>query len=145
MLKVTRQADYGLLLMAALAFHYAEGEYVSLRHVADKRKLPYRFLGKIISPLKKAGLVESLEGAKGGYRLVKGPEKITIREVLEALGESLCLVRCAGEERACQSFCQCFSKKFWHDVQREIDELLDNYTVADLLESGGLPNVKFNN
>ncbi len=144
MLKVTRQADYGLLLMAALAFHYAEGEYVSLRHIADKRKLPYRFLGKIVSPLKKAKIVESLEGVTGGYRLKKAPDKITIREVLEALGESLSLVRCADSERACQSFCQCFSKKFWRDVQKEVDELLDNYTVADLLESGGLPNVKFN-
>ncbi|MBT5016742.1 Rrf2 family transcriptional regulator [Candidatus Peregrinibacteria bacterium] len=143
MLKVTRQADYGLLLVAALAFHYAEGEYVSLKHVAEKRKLPYRFLGKIVTPFKKVGIVESREGVTGGYRLARAPEKISIREVLEALGEPLSLVRCADSERACQSFCQCFSKRFWRDVQQKIDELLDNYTVADLIEEGSVPNVQF--
>lgn len=143
MLKVTRQADYGLLLMAALTFHYAEGDYVSMRQIAENRKLPYRFLGKIITPLKKAGIVDSLEGVSGGYRLARPPEKIFVREVLEALGESLSLVRCADSARACQSFCQCFSKKFWRDIQSEVDHLLDNYTVKDLVENGGISNVKF--
>lgn len=142
-LKVTRQADYGLLLMAALAFHYAEGDYVSMRHIAENRKLPYRFLGKIITPLKKAKIVEALEGVNGGYRLARPPEKIFIREVLEALGESLSLVRCADSARACQSFCQCFSKKFWRDIQTQVDHLLDNYTVKDLVGAGEIPNVKF--
>ena len=149
MLQVNKQADYGLLLLEALASHYHNGGYVSLRYISEKRKLPYRFLGKIITPLKKFRIVESREGVSGGYRLARDPQKIPIREVLLALGEDLDLVQCAQGDEECPRFCQCHSKKFWQKLQVHIDSYLSHYTVADLMDEWPrkkeLPNVNFKN
>lgn len=145
MFHVTRQADYGLLLVTALASHYTQG-VLSLREIAMKRRLPYRFLAKIIIPLRKAGLVESLEGVNGGYRLAKPPDQISIREVLQALGEDLSLVRCEDNDKNCQSFCQCNARGFWHELQEAIHTTLSRYTVADLVQKSKpheKPNVTF--
>lgn len=143
--QVTRQADYGLLLMTALASR-GKGDYVSLREVAERRNLPYRFLTKIIISLRKAELVESQEGVRGGYRLAKAPAEIHIRDVLKALGEDLSLVRCGAGDKECQSFCQCNARGFWHELQSQMDQVLTKYTLADLLLNGASsikPNVTF--
>lgn len=145
MFQVTRQADYGLLLMTALA-GCGRGEYVSLREVAMRRRLPYRFLTKIIISLRYAGLVRSHEGVRGGYCLAKPPHEIRIRDVLEALGEDLSLVRCETGHQNCLSFCQCNARGFWHALQSQMDEVLRHYTLADLLASSSVsstPNVTF--
>lgn len=147
MLKVTKQADYGLLLIAAIASHYNEGKFVSLKYISEERKLPYRFLGKIVAPLKRVGILESQEGVSGGYRLARHPSAIPVREVLEALGEHLSLVPCVRSEEGCPRFCQCFSKKFWQKMQASVDSFLSAYTVADLLDEWQpqeAPNVLFN-
>lgn len=131
--------------MTALAVR-GKSDYVSLRDVAARRNLPYRFLAKIIIPLRKAGLVESQEGLRGGYRLAKSPNQIQIRHVLEALGEDLSLVRCGSGHQNCQSFCQCNARGFWHELQAQMDQVLTKYTLADLVSSGAgslLPNVTF--
>jgi Rrf2 family protein len=146
MFQVTRQADYGLLLITALA-GYGPGEFVSLREIAERRKLPYRFLTKIMVPLRKAGLVKSQEGARGGYALAKAPADIQIREVLEALGEDLALVRCETNDKNCQSFCQCSARGFWHELQDQMDQVMSKYTIKDLLVSKApvfKSNVTFN-
>lgn len=146
MFHVTRQADYGLLLMTALASHFPHG-YISLRELAEERRLPYRFLSKIILPLRKSGLVDAQEGISGGYRLARHPEAIRIRDILEALGEDLMLVRCGSGDKECQSFCQCSARGFWHELQLGINEILNHYTLAQLVQKSipsFKPNVLFN-
>ncbi|EKD92546.1 MAG: Transcriptional regulator, BadM/Rrf2 family [uncultured bacterium] len=142
MFQITRQADYGLLLMTALASHFPQG-YISLRDLAEERRLPYRFLSKIILPLRKSGLVDAQEGMSGGYRLARHPEEIHIRTILEALGEDLMLVRCGSGDKACQSFCQCSARGFWHELQVQINEILNHYTLAQLVQKS-VPAFKSN-
>ncbi len=142
MLLITRQMDYGLLLMAALARGYGQG-VVSLRHIAEERRLPYRFLVKIALLLRRGGLLHAQEGAHGGYALARPPRDITIRQVLEALSEPISLVRCETSHRDCQSFCQCSSRSFWHQLQTQLNDVLDRTTVADLVTSS-IPLVKPN-
>ncbi len=142
MFLITRQMDYGLLLMEALTHAYGHG-FVSLRRIAVERRLPYRFLVKIALPLRRAGLLEAHEGARGGYVLAKPPMDITIREVLEALSEPLSLVRCETSSHSCQSFCQCGSRSFWHQLQSQLNDTLCRTTLADLVKSSA-PSVKPN-
>lgn len=78
--------------------------------------------------------------------MAKAPNQIQIREVLEALGEDLFLVRCGEGDKNCQSFCQCNARGFWHELQARMDQVLKKYTLADLLASGATsltPNVTF--
>src|SRR3989338_7802779 len=94
MLQVTAKTDYGLLLMAALAKKSGD-EPVSLREIAEKQKLPYRFLTQIVIPLRRAGLLEAKEGVRGGYRFVKSADKISVGEIVRALEGDVALVSCA--------------------------------------------------
>lgn len=145
MFLITRQMDYGLLLMEALARAYGHG-FVSLRQIAVERRLPYRFLVKIVLLLRRASLLAAQEGAHGGYALAKPPMNITIREVLEALSEPLSLVRCETSSHSCQSFCQCGSRSFWHQIQSQLNDTINRTTLADLIKSPAplaKPNVTF--
>lgn len=83
LLKVTRKAELGLLLVSELALH--PGELVSLEEVATKAGASRKFLEQIAGDLRKAGLVEGVRGAAGGYRLAREAKAMTVAEVLTAV------------------------------------------------------------
>lgn len=133
MLHFTKEIDYGLLLLAALA-ELPEGKHVSLREVSQKKKLPYKFLGKIIIPLKKAGLVESIQGVKGGYSLKKNMAEVKLAEIIAAYKEDLAPVQCLQSHRAtCKSEDVCSTKGFWSEMHQKLLDVVDKYTVQDLI------------
>lgn len=134
MLHFTKEIDYGLLLLAALG-ELPQGKHISLREVSKNKKLPYKFLGKIIIPLKQAGLVESVQGVKGGYSLKKKTTEIKLAEVIAAYKEDLAPVQCLQSEphSSCQSADVCTTRDFWADVHQKISDVVDNYTVQDLI------------
>ncbi len=83
LLKVTRQAELGLILVSELALH--PGELVSLEAVSKKTGASRKFLEQVAGGLRKAGLVEGVRGAAGGYRLRRAAKAITVAEVLHAV------------------------------------------------------------
>ncbi len=133
MLHFTKEVDYGLLLIAALA-EIPRGQHVSLRKVSESKKLPYKFLGKIIIPLKKAGIVNSVQGVNGGYSLKKDLNKIGLAEVIGAYEEDLAPVKCLQlDKNTCQSHAVCNTRNFWAEVHGKIGEVINAYTVSDLI------------
>ena len=83
-LKLSTRAKYGLQAMVCLAQRDASTP-MSVRDIAAQELLPEHYLEQIITPLRKAGLVESIRGAQGGYRLARAAETVTVLEVIEAL------------------------------------------------------------
>jgi Rrf2 family protein len=83
LLKVTRKAELGLLLVSELALH--AGELVSLEVVSKKTRVSRKFLEQVAGELLRAGIVEGIRGATGGYRLVRDPKVLTVAEVLNAV------------------------------------------------------------
>lgn len=139
MLHFTKEIDYSLLLIASLA-DLQKGECISLSEVSKKRKLPYRFLGKIIIPLKKAGIVESIQGIKGGYRLTRDPQEIKIAEILGAYKESFAPVQCLDHDLGpCPSIDVCVTKPFWAEINDSLSAIFEKYTVKDFMSK---PNTK---
>lgn len=94
LLKVTRQAELGLLLVSELALH--SGELVSLEAVAKKTGASRKFLEQIAGGLRKAGLVEGVRGAAGGYRLKRDAASMTVAEVLTAVEGPMDLEACTA-------------------------------------------------
>ncbi len=90
-MKLTKQVDYGLLLLAVLAVR--RPKLVSLAEVAADYDVPYFFLRKIASQLKEADLVKAKEGAAGGYCLARPAREISLLNIIEALSGSLEVIK----------------------------------------------------
>src|SRR3989442_657577 len=82
-MRVTTWAEYGLLVSLNLAKRAGQGP-VAARELAEQEKLPHDYVEQILLRLRRAGLVESVRGAKGGYHLARGPQAITVKDVIEA-------------------------------------------------------------
>jgi len=134
-LQLTKKSSYGLIAALELAGEPSE-EPVSASAIADRYSLPHPFVEKILHQLRRAGLVSSTQGRNGGYRLSRSPSRITVREVLEALGESLDLVGCLGPGTPCELTQICPTKSAWARIDRRLKEMLDSLSLGDLIESG---------
>ena len=122
MISVSKKVEYGLAFILYLSRKM--GEIVPLRQAAYQLSLPYRFLGRVAVDLGKAGVVESKEGKKGGYRLTDGWAERSIYDLLMALGENKRLVQCLTYEGKCDREDKCKIKKVWVKAEKAfVDEL----------------------
>jgi Rrf2 family transcriptional regulator, cysteine metabolism repressor len=128
MLKLTKKADYALVLVTQLA---KQTGYISIRDVADTANMPYKFLSQIATDLKKAGIVKSKEGIGGGYRLARPPRSITLSHIITAVDGPIAPVTCmkSGHCR-CQDVCQ--HRDVMHELSRQLEQSLQKITLADL-------------
>lgn len=128
MFGLTKKTDYGLELMIALAKNYRQGP-LSLRQVAKKKKLPFKYLEQVVIPLREAGLIEAKQGQTGGYFLKKKPEKISVAEIVEILAGPVELGVCFG----CPKAMVCGQKDVWTEVGDKVRETIEGKTLADLI------------
>ncbi len=87
-MKLTRRGHYSVKAMLDLAMH-RRGELASVRQIAQRQNIPAPYLEKLLIALRQAGLVDSVRGSQGGYRLKKSPKRIFVGEILAAVGEDL--------------------------------------------------------
>ena len=83
-MKVSRRVTYGIMAAVDLAMNATEIP-IQARTIARRQAIPVRFLEQVLNSMKKAGLVDSLRGAQGGYMLLKEPSALSVADVLEAL------------------------------------------------------------
>ena len=123
--------------MLELALQYGSGEPVRIRRIAERHDVPPRFLVQILLQLKGAGLVSSVRGAAGGYQLLKPPREISLGQVMEVIDGS-------SEETGPTSSASPDSPavkvllQAWKDVAAVQHKMLDEITLADLLERAKL-------
>ncbi len=134
-MRITTLAEYGLLCTLHLARRPA-GVAVSAREIAELEGLPVQYCEKIFGQLRQAGLVESVRGAGGGFRLVRAPEEVSVKQVIEATEGRTFEVNCADhpvDPERCQTHASCSLRPLWWALQSRIDELLAQVHLADLL------------
>ena len=134
-MRITTWAEYGLICSLHLARRAGEGP-ITGREIAAGERLPADYVEQILLRLRRAGLVNSTRGARGGYSLARPSEDITVREVIAAseLGtfDLHCVTHPVGEERCAESQ-SCSIRPVWLMLQRKIDDVLDSVHLADLL------------
>ena len=130
MLKISRKTDYALYVLGLLSEQKCS---VSLRELAKFGNLPYRFLSQIMGVLKSYGFVHSKEGVHGGYKLAKRPQDIRVTAVIEAFEGPMSVVSCFLEAD-CHSAEHCPSQSLWSVIQSHLAQVLDSYTLADLIQ-----------
>jgi len=129
-MNLTAKAQYACLAMLELAAQHGENHPVSIREITSRHDVPQPFLVQILLQLKRAGLITSSRGASGGYRLRHPPEMISLAQVLEATeGSSEENHHFQPESPATRVLA-----RTWRQVARVEHELLDNISLAKLIE-----------
>lgn len=128
MFGLSKRTDYGMELMIALAKNYRQGP-LSLRQIAKKKKLPFKYLEQVVMPLRESGLIKAKEGKGGGYFLKKSPKKISVAEVVEILEGPVEVGYCFG----CPKVTICGQKDVWEEVGDKVRETIEGKTLADLI------------
>lgn len=128
MFGLNKKTDYGMELMIVLAKNYHQGP-LSLRQIAKKKKLPFKYLEQVVIPLRLSGLIEAKEGKGGGYFLKKSPKKISIAEIVETLEGPVEIGACFG----CPKAMICGQKDVWTEVGDKVRETIKGKNLADLI------------
>jgi Rrf2 family cysteine metabolism transcriptional repressor len=142
------KAEYGVRVMVELA-RRTSGEPVPLAEIAANDGLPLAYLEHLVARLRKAGLVDSRRGSRGGYLLARPAAKITMAEVVEALEGSIAPIECISEAPDGSIVCSresspdhvCPTKLLWTRVRFSIVNTLRETTLADLLVSPSLTSM----
>ena len=111
------------------------GEYIIVKEIAGRQEISEKYLEQIISILNKAGYVKSVRGAQGGYRIARDPASYTVGMILRLTEGSLNPVSCLDDDvNECERCDTCETLEVWKELARAINHVVDNVTIADLLE-----------
>lgn len=132
-MQLSTKGRYGSRAMLDLAMRYNKGP-IMVKEIAARQQLSEKYLEQILSDLKKAGLVVSYQGKKGGFQLARPPEEITLREVLEALEGSFAPVRCVDDDSFCPRKDVCAMRDIWEDLRDAHIAVLNEWTLDKLIQ-----------
>ena len=130
-MQVSRELDYGVRAMVVLAAH--EKDVLSKRKIAEEFQIPVNFLALILPKLVHFGLVESLPGPRGGYRIAKPAGRISIFDVACAVDEHFKLNHCLDPDKGCDMSVKCPVSKVWKALQEICIERLKGVTFQTLV------------
>lgn len=134
-MNISSKGKYGLRALADMA-QQGEGA-ASIASIAKRQNISEGYLEQIMAKLKKAGIVNGVRGAKGGYVLAKNPEDLTCGEILRALESSAEPVECGGLDGTCTEEL-CPTKKLWKKINDNFNEIMDSATLASLIEDSAV-------
>lgn len=138
-MKLSKKGEYALRSLINLGIAAEVGRsLVQVSELADSEQLPIKFLEQIMQALKEAGMVESVRGKFGGYRLALPARKIPIGKVVRLIDGPLapigCVSQTAYEKCTCPDETHCGLRMLMLDVRNAIAGILDRYTLADVVE-----------
>jgi Rrf2 family protein len=131
-MKVAAKTDYACLAMMELASNHRDSQPLRIKAIADQTGIPDRFLVHILLLLKTAGLVASVRGTHGGYQLARPAQTISLADILNAL-EKRTDPHVLPEAIKLTTTARTLST-VWDEVQAEEQRLLENISLAELLE-----------
>jgi Rrf2 family protein len=111
---------------------HGKGVLVSRKEIAARTDVPPHFLAKIAQQLARAGIIEILQGANGGYRLLADPAEITLLAAIEAVIGEISLNDCVGRPESCRISSLCTVHRIWEKANRQLRETLQEANFATL-------------
>lgn len=132
-MKMSTKGRYGVRLMIDLALHSGEGP-VLLKDIARRQGISEKYLWNLINPLKTVGLVRSIRGAHGGYRLAKEPAEISLKDIMRVLEGSLCLVDCVEDPSSCKRSPTCITRDVWCEASQGFLKTLETMTLEKMVD-----------
>lgn len=135
-MKISTKGRYGLEAIVDLAIHSVQGP-VNLKSIAERCDISEAYILQIFLILRRAGIVDSIRGAQGGYVLARPMAEITVGNVLTSLEGPLAPVACIvdGEEPVCAQFEKCSTRNFWESMMFILNDVADSVTIEDLVDT----------
>jgi Rrf2 family protein len=134
-MRITRAGEYAVRAILYAA-SMRPGTVVGRIEIAKAMDIPPQFLAKIARQLSRAGLVEIVQGAKGGIRLRRKPEELTLLDVIEAVEGEIFLNDCIMNPSSCRRSPACTVNAVWNRTRNLMRECLREATFKRLLEEG---------
>lgn len=130
MLRMTRQADYAIVLLTYFA-HHPESPSYTARDLAAQVHLPEPMVGKILKCLAREGLLTSQRGAKGGYQLARAAQDISVAEIVTAVEGPIGITECTSDSTVpCSIAAMCAVKSNWQTINRVVRDALASISLA---------------
>lgn len=143
-MQITIAGEYAIRAMLFLATKQF-GALFQTAAIAEEGDIPKPFLRKILSTLTKAGLIESIRGIKGGVRLLKPANEISLLQIIEAIDGKLFFNKCFFEPNFCHRTNWCAVHAVWSEAQTEVKRILGGKSLEDLVKINKLNMCKVNN
>lgn len=132
-MKLSTKSRYGLRAMLVLAIRN-DDEPIMTKEIAEAQNLPATYLEQLMLALRKANLVNATRGAKGGYKLARKPEQISLAQIIEALEGDLDIANCADVPSCCIDPSACALKDIFDEANKTLYGYFDRISLAELVE-----------
>lgn len=131
-MQLTLTTDYAVRTVLYLA---EEKEIRNTEALAVKLRIPQSYVSKVTRSLKKAGIIDAIEGMQGGYYLLKAPHEIALWDIISATERTIQINRCMEEDHFCSRYAveTCPIRKFYGHIQRQLEDCFKDISIADLL------------
>lgn len=141
-MRLTVKSEYGVLALIELARRDGDSP-VSVREIAEAQGIPARFLEQVFASLRRAGVVEAVRGARGGFVLGRAAREINVLDVVEAVEGPLRPSVCEGVRNgACERSAICAAGGVWERATSALRDVFENATLADLAEEQAALDVR---
>lgn len=132
-MKISKKGEYALRALSCLVRRRDQGP-VAIKEIAEDEQIPKKFLEQILLELRKAGLVESARGARGGYRLLQDPQNVTLARVVRLIDGPLAPLRCVSRTALirCPRERGCGLRRVMGEVRAAVAGILEEKTLADI-------------
>jgi len=139
MLKLSRLADYGVILMSEMAL--TRREIHSAQAMAETTGLPHPTVSKLLSLFARAGLLDATRGVNGGFRLGRPASTISMADIIHAVDGPVALTQCIERgPGTCGVESLCPSRRGWHAINTAVRQALESVTLADFIAPAGWPD-----
>ena len=134
-MRITTKGDYATRALRDLALHYGSGP-IPIDQIAVRQSLPVRYLEQLLLTLRRAGILQSKRGVKGGYTLAKPPAEITLGAILRAVDGPVEPISCLAEapRKPCPREAVCALRGVWSDIHRAVAAIVDHTTLQDICD-----------
>jgi FeS assembly SUF system regulator len=134
---MTRQADYGIVLMTLIA---ADREQVhNARDLSDKAQLPQPTVTKVLKALARAGVLVSHRGVKGGYRLARRADEISLADIIAALEGPIAITQCSDHGVGCEREGFCPLRSNWQVIDKTVRRSLEGISLKEISQPMSVP------
>ncbi len=135
MLKLSKKTEYAFMAARHLALNNS-GHYSTAKEIADNYRIPYQLVAKVLQNFTKCEIVTSFQGAKGGYKLNKSPDNISLIEIIKAVESNYQLTECMQEDSSksdCSHLDCCKIRDPLIEIQRKIDNIFVQTSLTQIL------------
>src|SRR6478735_1388887 len=139
MLRLSKKSDYALISMKHLATRADGGASASAREISEAYDIPLELLAEVLQRLVRARLLVSVQGTRGGYRLGRSAQLISVADVIQAVDGPVTVTACSDTDHNCDQYSKCSIRDPLWKIKNRILESLNTVSVAEMAAEADAP------